>query len=303
MTKNHQPTLLVTGASGQLGRRVVELLLEAKAGPVIAATRTPAKLADLSDRGVEVRQANFDHPDSLAAAFTGVERLLLISTDAVDGTDRRIRQHRNAVHAAAQAGVKHVVYTSLTRPEPGSPILIAPDHYATEQTLASSPLDWTILRSNVYTDMLLQSLPRAAATGQLFAAAGEGGAGYVTREDCARAAAAALAAANSGRITLDITGPAVVTHAELARIVSAITERPVAYIPVTPDVMKTGMVAAGLPEAIANVLVSFDNGLAQGTLGLVSNAVTDLTGRPPQSVGDFLFAHRTALLLEEVQAR
>lgn len=302
MTEHHQPTLLVTGASGKLGRRVVELLLEAKAGRVIAATRTPDKLADLSAQGVEIRQADFDNPASLTAAFAGVERLLLISTDVVDGTERRIVQHRNAVNAAVQAGVKHVVYTSLIRPEPGSPIAIAPDHYATEQALASSPLDWTILRNNVYTDFLLFSLPRAAATGQLVAAAGEGGVGYVTREDCARAAAAALAASTSGRTTLDITGPALVTHAELARMVSTIAERPITYVPVTAEVLKAGMVTAGLPEAMAGVFVSFDTGIAQGTLAVVSTAVADLTGQPPQSVGDYLFAHRAALVGETVNA-
>ncbi|MEO7911055.1 MAG: NAD(P)H-binding protein, partial [Roseiflexaceae bacterium] len=122
MTEDNRRTLLVTGASGQLGQRVIELLIEANAGHIIAATRTPEKLAHLAARDVEVRQADFDDPSSLAAAFAGVERLLLISTDVVDGTDRRIVQHRNAVSAAAQAGVTHVVYTSLINPEPGSPI-------------------------------------------------------------------------------------------------------------------------------------------------------------------------------------
>src|SRR5689334_9931004 len=113
MTVTHHQTLLVTGASGHLGRRVIELLLESNAGHLIATTRSPDKLAGLAARGVEVRQADFDDPGSLAAAFAGADRLLLISTDALDGTDRRIVQHGNAVAAAEQAGVKHVVYTSL----------------------------------------------------------------------------------------------------------------------------------------------------------------------------------------------
>jgi NAD(P)H dehydrogenase (quinone) len=296
MTATHRQTLLVTGASGHLGRRVIELLLEANAGRVIAATRSPGKLADLAARGIEVRQANFDDPGSLAAAFPGADRLLLISTDAADGTDRRKVQHRNAVKAAEQAGVQHVVYTSLTRPEPGSPIVIAPDHYATEQALADSSLDWTVLRNNVYTDLFLLSLPRAVAAGRLVAATGDGGAGYVTREDCARAAAAALAARDSGRKTLDITGPAVVTHADLAQLLSAITGRPVAYVPVAPETMEAGMVAAGLPEFVARMLVSFDMAIAQGTLAVASSAVAELTGQGPQSVPEFLSAHREALL-------
>jgi NAD(P)H dehydrogenase (quinone) len=297
MAATHQQTLLVTGASGHLGRRVIELLLDSNAGQIIATTRSPDKLPDLAACGVEVRQADFDNPDSLAAAFAGADRLLLISTDAFDGTDRRKVQHRNAVAAAERAGVKHVLYTSITRPEPPAPTAVAPDHYTTEQALAASSLDWTVLRNNIYTDLFLQSLPRAVATGQLVAAAGEGGAGYVTREDCARAAAAALAATTSGRTALDITGPAVVTYAELAKILSAITERPVTYVPVTPEAMVAGMVAAGLPEPVAGLLVTFDIAVAQGTLALASNSVADLTGQAPQSVGEFLAAHREGLLV------
>jgi NAD(P)H dehydrogenase (quinone) len=296
MSVNHRRTLLVTGASGHLGQRVIELLLEANAGRVIAATRTPEKLAHLAARDVEVRKADFDDPSTLATAFAGVDRLLLISTDVLDGTDRRQVQHRNAVNAAAQAGVKHVVYTSLTRPEPGSPIAIAPDHFATEQALADSTLDWTVLRNNVYTDFLLQSLPRAVATGQLVVVAGDGKTGYVTREDCARAAAAALAAHDSGRVTLDITGPAGITQAELAQITSAVAGRPVAYVPLPADAIVAGMVEAGLPQPMAEAYVTFGVGAADGTLAVVSTAVADLTGKAPQSVHDYLAAHREALL-------
>lgn len=293
---SHPQNLLVTGASGHLGRRVVELLLEAGAGHVIAATRTPKKLADLAARGVEVRQADFDQADSLAAAFAGVDRLLLISTDAVMEPGHRLAQHRAAITAAVKAGVKHVVYTSLIRPEPGTPITIAGDHSGTEQALAESPLDWTVLRNNVYTDTLLMSLPQAVAMGQLVAAAGEGGVGYVTREDCARAAAAALASSAGGRVTLDITGPEVVTHADLARIISEISGRPVSYVNVAPEAMQNILVGVGLPPFYAEALVSFQTATAQGFLGITTNAVAELTGTAPQSVRDYLLAHQEALL-------
>ncbi len=288
-------TLLVTGASGHLGRRVVELLLEAGAGHLIATTRHPDKLADLAARGVEIRQADFDDPESLSGAFAGADRLLLISTDIFDGTDRRMNQHRNAVKAAEQAGVKHVVYTSLTNPGPESPILLAPDHHATEQALDASSLDWTVLRNNMYTENLLQGLPRAIETGKWVAAAGDGAASYVTREDCARAAAAALAATTSGRTTLDISGPAALTHAEIAQIASELVDRPIEYVAVEPGALKAGVVAAGLPEIVAGLIVSFDEAVAQGKLAVASTAVADLTGTPAQSVGDFLKAHRQQL--------
>lgn len=289
-------TLLVTGASGHLGRRVVELLLESYTCPIIAATRTPEKLADLASRGVEVRAADFEHPASLPAAFAGADRLLLISTDAVMVPGQRIAQHQAAVDAAVQAGVKHVLYTSLTRPEPGSPISIAGDHYGTEQALADSPLDWTILRNNVYTDGFLMSLPTAIAMGKLVAAAGEGGAGYVTREDCARAAAAALASPTTGRQILDVTGPEVVKHADLATIASELSGKPVEYIPVPTQEMKNILSGTGMPLPIVDLLVSFDTAIDQGILGLSSTIVKDLTGQSPQSVREFLFAHRDALL-------
>lgn len=296
MTSSHTPKLLVTGASGHLGRRVIELLLEAKAGHIIAATRSPEKLADLTGRGVEVRRADFDEPASLATAFAGVDRLLLISTDVVGEPGRRLAQHRAAVAGAVQAGVKHMVYTSLTRPEPGTPITLAGDHYGTEQALAQSPLDWTILRNNVYTDVLLMSLPQAVAMGQLIAAAGDGGIGYVTREDCARAAAAALASPTAGRITLDITGPEVITYAELARLTSEISGRAVSYVNVAPEAMQNILVGAGVPPAYAEALVSFQTATALGFLDLATNAVVELTGTSPQSVHDFLLAHRDVLL-------
>ncbi|MBL8046322.1 MAG: hypothetical protein JNL09_07275, partial [Anaerolineales bacterium] len=180
--------------------------------------------------------------------------------------------------------------------EPGTPITLAPDHYATEQALATSPLDWTVLRNNVYTDGLLQSLPRAVAIGQLMAAAGTGGTGFVTREDCARAAAAALAAETTGRQILDITGPAVVTHAEVAQITQEVTGRPITYVPVPAEAMKAGIVAAGLPAFVAELIVSFDVATAQGVLAVTSSTVEELTGRPAQSVREFLMEQRAALL-------
>src|SRR5215471_19170757 len=112
MTENRQPTLLVTGASGHMGRRVLELLLESHTGPIVAATRTPDKLAEFSQRGVIVRHADFENAASLATAFAGVDRLLLISTDALDQSGRRLNQHRAAVKAAEEAGVQHIIYTS-----------------------------------------------------------------------------------------------------------------------------------------------------------------------------------------------
>jgi NAD(P)H dehydrogenase (quinone) len=286
-------TLLVTGASGHLGRRVVELLLEANAGTVIAATRDPAKLADLAARGAVVRKADFDDEASLVAAFAGVDRLLLVSTDALG---RRVPQHQAAVRAAVKAGVKHLVYTSMPNPGVESPVSIAPDHRLTEEAIVATSLGFTILRNNLYTDLLLQSLPRAVATGELVTATGHGAIAYVTREDCARAAAAALASSEAGRVTLDVTGPAALTLTEVAAIAAAITGRPIKHAPIDGASLKAGMIGAGLPAVVAELLVSFDLGAAKGDLAAASRAVLDLTGRAPTSVADFLAAHREALV-------
>jgi NAD(P)H dehydrogenase (quinone) len=292
---NTDRTLLVTGASGQLGRRVVALLLEANAGRVVATTRDPNKIADLGERGATVRAANFEDPASLASAFAGVDRLLMISTDAIDKPGRRLQQHRNAVEAAAQAGVKHILYTSMPNPDV-SPVTFAPDHLGTEQAIAASGMTYTILRDNWYTDFLISTLKQAAASGKLYAAAGDGGAAYVTREDCACTAVAALTSNETAKRILNVTGPRVASFAELARISSEIAGKPVQYVPVTPEERKKQFIDAGIPAAYAEIMVSSQIAMAQGKMGPASTTVQDLTGRPPTSVADFLSERRAALL-------
>ena len=291
MSKNRQPVLLVTGASGHLGRRVIELLLQAQAGTIVATTRTPEKLTDMSARGVVVRQADFNDPASLSAAFAGVDRLLLISTDALGEPGLRLKQHRTAVKAAESAGVSHVVYTSLVEPGPESPVLFAPDHYGTETALADSSLGWTVLRNNIYAEVLLGSLGQAVQTGQLFSAAAQGKTAYVTREDCAQSAAAALAAPFEGRRTLNITGPEALSQADLAALATRITGKQVTYIPLALEQLIQGMVGAGLPHPIAEIYASIDTAIAQGQFAGVSSAFEELTGCKPISVAEFLTVH------------
>lgn len=287
MAQSNRP-LLVTGASGHLGRRVVELLLERGEKNIIATTRNPAKLSDLAAKGVTVRAADFDDQASLVTAFTGAERVLLISTDALDRPGRRLEQHLNAVAAAAKAGVTHVVYTSLFHPDPDSAVTIAPDHWGTEQALAKSALSWTVLRNSLYTDYLIPSLARAVATGEHVTATGTGGTAYVTREDCARAAAAALASTDTSNKTYDVTGPTVVTQAELAKLASEQTGKPVKNIAVPADGLRAGLTGAGLPAGLVDLLVSFDVAIANGEYASTSTAVKELTGSNPTAPKDFL---------------
>ncbi|MBB5754283.1 NAD(P)H-binding protein [Prosthecomicrobium pneumaticum] len=290
-----KPTLLVTGAGGHLGRKVVETLLDQEAGPIIATTRKPEALADLAARGVAVRRADFDDPASLAAAFSGAERLLLVSTDALDAPGRRLAQHRAAVAAAEAAGVAHVVYLSAPAPHPTPTSSLIGDHYWTEQALAASGLDWTFLRDHIYSEIILVGIGHALETGQLFTATGSGGRSYVSRDDCARTAAAALAGATNGRTILDVTGPAAVTQNEIAALVSALSGRTVTHIPVPAEGLRQGLTAAGLPPLMVDGLVAFDVAAAQGHHAIVTDTVERLTGRKPVSVADFLTAHRAAL--------
>ncbi|MBZ9935050.1 NAD(P)H-binding protein [Mesorhizobium sp. BR1-1-16] len=287
-------TLLVTGASGHLGRQVIEALLAAKAGKVIGTTRDPAKLADLAAKGADIRHADFDKPETLAAAFAGADRMLLISTDAVGADGRRIAQQRAAVKAAVAAGVKHIVYLSAPAPYPTPEPSLIGDHYWTEQAIAASGADFTFLRDHLYTDLLLYSLPHAIETGTLYTATGTGGRSYVTREDCAHTATAVLAKA-TGKSALDVTGPAPLTQDEIAALASEISGKPVKHVAVPAEGLRQGLTAAGLPAGLVEGLVAFDVAAAEGFHAITTSVVKDWTGREPQSVRDFLFENRTAL--------
>jgi NAD(P)H dehydrogenase (quinone) len=298
MANSNNGTLLVTGASGHLGRRVLELLLAdpRNAGrKLIALTRTPDKLSEFAAKGVELRAASFDDAASLPNAFRGAERALIISTDALDRPGRRLEQHENAVRAAKASGVEHLVYTSLTHCEPSSLVTLAPDHWGTEGILRESELPYTVLRNNMYTDYLLMGLPYAVQSGKLVNSYGVGKVSYVTREDCARAAAAALSGTFSGRAVLDITGPKAITQAELAAIVGEIVGRPLEYVAVDATTAVANLVGAGLPAPVAEVLVSFERSSKAGQLAVESSAVHDLTGSAPSSIKEFLSARRGAL--------
>lgn len=287
------PTFLVTGAAGHLGRQTVAHLLAAKTGKVIAASRDPAKLADLAAQGAETRRADFDDPASLDAAFEGVDRLLIVSTDALGVPGLRQRQHRAAVDAAARAHVGHVVYTSMPNPEPGSLIPFAPDHYETEQALANSGLAHTILRVTWYAENLLRSLPSILPTGKWYSSAGDGRVANVGRDDVARAAAAALIKTPGGK--LDITGPELLTTRQISAIVAQVFAKPVEVVPVSDEQLLAGMIAAGVPKVFAELGVAFDANTRAGKVDLISDAVVKLTGRPPAPLRDVLAANKSAL--------
>lgn len=297
MANQNNGTLLVSGASGHLGRRVLELLLAdpRNAGrKLIALTRTPDKVADLAAKGVEIREASFDDAGALPSAFSGAQRALIVSTDALGRPGQRLEQHMNAVQAAKASGVEHLVYTSLTHCEPSSLVTLAPDHWGTESVLRESELPYTVLRNNMYTDYLLMGLGHALKSGKLVNSFGAGKVSYVTREDCARAAARALSGSFGGRAVLDITGPNAITQTELARTIGELAGKPIEYVAVDAATAVESLVRAGLPTPVAELLVSFERSGSAGQLAIESSSVQDLTGSAPSSVKQFLSAQRAA---------
>ena len=290
---------LVTGASGHLGQLVISNLLEIHkipASKIIATSRKPETLATLKARGVDVRAADFDDTANLVKAFKGATRLLLISTDAMDRPGHRLEQHKNAIAAAEKAGVEHVLYTSMPKPET-SAVLFAPDHLGTEKALAASGLKgWTVLRNNWYFENLFYSLPHAIKSGTWYTAAGKGKIAHIAREDLARAAAAALASDSGGKNTYTLTGAQEYTTDEIAKLVSDAVGKPISVVQVPLDGLVQGMVGAGFPEPVARVFGSFDTNVNQGGLSGVTGDYKKLTSNDNTPFISWLAKNKQAFL-------
>ena len=269
-------TIALTGAAGNLGRLTAEhLLVSSDPSDVVLITRRPEAVADLVARGATARSADFTRPDTLAAAFAGVDRLLIISADDV-GT--RLPGQLAAVEAAKQAGVGHLFYTSVTNPVPENPAGVVPSHQATEEAMAATGLGWTALRNNLYSEFQVPTIQQAAASGRLVSNAGAGLTSYVTRTDCAAAAAAALLDPAPAQV-YDISGPAAISTRDLADLAAGLRGGPVEVVDVSDEEYVAGLVAAGLPEVVASLLASFGTAAREGFMNLTTSAVKDLTGQ------------------------
>ena len=289
--------ILVTGASGQLGRGVLaHLLAEARmpADQIVAASRDPAKLAEWAAKGIETRAADFNDPAGLEAAFAGIDRLLLISTDELAVPGKRLEQHKAAVAAAVKAGVKHIVYTSMPNPDK-SLVSFAPDHLGTEEAIKASGLSYTILRNSWYLDNYLGSMARNLASGQWFTAIGAGRQPNISRDDCAAAAAAALANPPAGDVILTLTGSELLGADDVAAIVSKAAGKPLTVVPVNDEQLAAGAASAGLPPFVVDLIVSADANTRAGNFEILTDAFERLTGRKPQSAAAFFEAHKAAL--------
>ncbi|ACI59558.1 NmrA family protein (plasmid) [Rhizobium leguminosarum bv. trifolii WSM2304] len=289
-------TLLVTGAAGHLGRLVLDNLLASGTEPsrIIAVSRDTAKLADYAAKGVQTRKADFEDSASLDAAFAGADRILIISTDALDEAGKRLRQHLAAVAAAKKAGAKHILYTSMPNPET-SVIPFAPDHLGTENAIKATGIPYTILRNGWYMENLFLSLPHALSTGQWFTSTGEGRLAHISRADIAAATAAALAATSSESVTYTLTGAKSLNTAEIASLVTTATGKPLQVIQITDEQLAGGLEAAGLPGFMIPVIVSFDTNTREDHISLVTDDAVTLSGKPLTTLSSFLDTNKAAL--------
>ena len=222
--------------------------------------------------------------------------MLIISTGDLDlKSGRRLKQHENAVAAAKNAGVSHLLYTSMPNPEPVSPVLFADDHYSTEQAIKGSGIPYTIFRNGWYQENLFLALPHAIASGRWYTSAGEGRIAHGARDDMAAAIAAGLASGSTDSMTYTLTGPHAYTTAEIAALVSEVTGKPLEVIQVPDEALSEGVKAAGVPEDFADVVVSFDVNTRSGRIAMVTDAIETLSGRKPQTLKQFLEANKTAL--------
>lgn len=290
-------TILVTGASGNLGRLVLDHLLasgKVNPGKIIAVSRDPAKLGPYAEKGVVTRSGDFDNPASLDDAFQGAGKVLLISTDALGEPGKRLAQHTVAVKAAKKAGAGRIFYTSLPNAQT-SVVTFAPDHLGTEEAIKASGLAYTILRNSWYMENLFMSLPHALQAGQWFTSAGNGRNPYIARDDIAAAIAGALLADETENRIYTLTGPSALTAAEIAAMATTVTGKPLAVIDVTDEQLAGGLKGAGLPEAFIPTLVSFDTNARLGLFDVVTNDAETLSGRQLKPLQAFLEENRAAL--------
>lgn len=281
-------TILITGATGQLGRLVIDSLLARGADPqsIRAGARDTAKAADLAERGVDIVHLDYSDPSSVTAALDGVDSVLLIS-----GTDIgvRIAQHQKIIDAAKAAGVSKFVYTSVSKATT-SDFVLAPDHKATEEAIVAAGLPAVILRNNWYTENYADALTQAAETGVLAASAGAGRVASASRLDYADAAAAVLLEDNQIGAIYELGGDVAWDFNDLAAAISEVTGKPVEYRPLSTEEHAAALRASGLDEGTVGFVTAIDAGIRDGALEETDGTLARLLGRPTTPLVEVLRA-------------
>ena len=276
--------IVVTGATGKLGRHVIAGLLEkVPAAEIIAAVRTPEKAADLAALGVQVREADYTKPETLPSALAGADKVLLISGSDL-GADRAA-QHKNVIEAAKSAGVKLLAYTSILHAD-SSPLMLAAVHQKTEQNIRDSGLPFVFLRNGWYFENQTAMLGPAVEHGIIMGCAGEGRFASAAIADYAAAAVAALTGDGQENKIYELAGDFPYTLAEMAAEVSKQSGKPVTYNNLSLQDYQNALVGFGLPAALAEFLVDADQGASKGELDDTSHTLHTLIGRPTGSLAD-----------------
>lgn len=264
----------ITGATGQLGRLVVEKLKERKNSlDLIALVRSPKKAADM---GVEAKAFDYTQPDNMPEQLKDVDHLLLISSSEVG---QRKAHHQHVIDAAKQAGVKWIVYTSLLHAD-SSPLSLAAEHVETERMLKESGIPHTILRNGWYTENYIASVPGAVQAGTFIGSASDGRIAFATREDYAEAAAVVLTGEGHVGKLYELAGDNAYTLADLAAEISKQTDKDIPYLNMSEADYSGALASAGLPDPVAAAFASFDTGAAKGGLFDDKKELSKLIGRP-----------------------
>ncbi|WP_432930894.1 SDR family oxidoreductase [Microbispora sp. CA-135349] len=277
--------IVVTGATGHLGRLVVEeLAARVPASRIVAAVRSPQKAADLAERGIEVREADYDRPATLGPAFEGATRVLLISGSE---PGRRVDQHKAVVDAARAAGVELLAYTSIPHAET-TPLGLAPDHKATEEHIRASGLPFAFLRNGWYHENYVAAARQGARSGVIAGSVRDGRVASAARADFAAAAAAVLTTEGRQGAVYELTGDVAWTMPELAAVVSELAGTPVEYRDLPVAEYAKALEASGMPAPVAALFAQVDAGIADGWLGDTPGDLSRLIGRPTTPLRDTL---------------
>ncbi|MDF0512350.1 SDR family oxidoreductase [Agromyces sp. H3Y2-19a] len=281
-------TILVTAASGQLGRLVVDALLDRGVAPadIVATARDTAKLADLAERGVHTARLDYSEPASIAAALDGVDRVLLVSGSEFG---ERAAQHQNVIDAAKAAGVAKLVYTSAPQAATAD-FVLAPEHRATEEAIAASGIPAVIARDNWYTENYAADVSRAADTGVIAASVADGKVASATRADLAEGLAVLLTSDDHVGQVLELAGETAWSYDELAAAASEVLGREVRYQQLTTEEHVAALESAGLDAGTAGFVAGIDDGIRRGVLDVPNDALARLIGRPTTSLVDGLRA-------------
>jgi NAD(P)H dehydrogenase (quinone) len=277
--------ILVTGATGNLGSKVVESLLKSiPASELVVSVRNPKKAEGLRARGVEVRHGDFDRPETLDNAFTGIDRLLIISADGDNET--RIHQHSNAVQAAERAGVKFIAYTSIANATE-SKNLMAPPHVATEAAIIKTGIPYSFLRNNWYLENEIGSIQGAMNGAPWVTSAGEGKVGWALQQDYADAAAAVLVGNGHENTVYELSGP-LLTQEELASALGNVLGKEVPVQQVSDEKYAEIMKGLGLPDFVIPIVVGIQESIRNGSLDVESNDLEKVLGRSVTPINEAL---------------